>query len=128
METINLKMNTVTLKSVKEPANPIPAIKELRNISGLGLKEAKDVVDNLRCMNGAYQDFTFAVRDEDIQKLEVYFEIRIKPEVKPESDNKVQAHWHLMNYAAELLDQGNFVGAGSVCNIMSILKTVENYE
>jgi len=44
--------NTVTYKALIT-SNPIAAIKALREVSGLGLKEAKDVVDLLR--SGVHQ-------------------------------------------------------------------------
>ena len=121
-------MKTVTLKAVREPQAPIPAVNELRAVAGYGLIEAKNIVDSLRGRNGPYLDYTMDVMDNQVAQLEKTFELEVKVVAKPEPVNKARAMEGLKNFAAELLDKGNFVGAGSVCNILSILKTVENYE
>jgi len=56
--------NTITFRACLT-SNPIAAIKALREVSGLGLKEAKDVVDLLR--SGVHQ--TVRLTNPEAQRL-----------------------------------------------------------
>lgn len=56
----------VTLKGVGSYSNAVSCIKELRNWSGLGLKEAKDIYDRLRNI-GSHQEM-LVVKPEEWHK------------------------------------------------------------
>lgn len=112
---------------------PIPAIKAVREVTWLGLKDSKDVVDAMRASR---QPFTaelspnsrFHTAEEAAEHLrnEGGFDVMTEQDPPPPPLNhKAEAEKHLQIFAIELVTANKYEAAMNVTNLLSLLMKVE---
>jgi hypothetical protein len=124
----------VSLIKVFYPSQKFETIRSLRAATGLELKEAKEVYEAV--LGGGTK--RIEVNPDVVDDLKKWFDIIyeqyvIKSEelpavVSPVGSNKDLAIEHLSSYVKELLDDRKMMAAKSVCNLLGILKNVEDYQ
>jgi hypothetical protein len=114
-------------------ARPVPAIKAVREVTGFGLKESKDVVDQ---MNASHQVFTaelspnsrFRAAEDAAEHLrkEGGFDVQtVQDPPPPPLNHKAEAEKHLQIFAIELVTANKYEAAMNETNLLSLLMKVE---
>ena len=115
-----MDMAIVRLMSLKNPGDKLAAIKKVRTVTSMALKEAKDLIDAIPSDKKFEMDSAFLPL---LDECFIYTSQIIPPAMSP---NKAQATDALSAYAKELLEDGKWDAAQNVCNLLSILKSVES--
>jgi ribosomal protein L7/L12 len=119
---------SVRLHRMLFPGEKIATIKELRAATNMGLKDSKDIVDAVHVGDSRIVNVMSVDR---INKLKDWFDLK---EVSPNGssvqvgNNKEEAMKYMAAFAKDLLDEKKWESAQNICNLLSILKTVEEYQ
>lgn len=124
----------IILTKLNSKDKKIQAIKAVRTVTGLGLKEAKDLVENITD-RGLHQTIEVpgshvlhVLKDGRGTQYEVDFEWTEIPDsdAEPPKTHSELAEEHLVAFAKELLDGGRYDAATNITNLLSLLrKTLE---
>jgi hypothetical protein len=133
----------ITLETALFPKEKIHGIQAIRAATGMGLVDSKDTIENL--FMGVHTKIQS--KPEEVENLRKWFTLtaeELGPVPQPYvpgrvvqkntishcvgSSHKEEAMEHMSAFAKELLDEKKWEAAQNICNLLSILKTVEEYQ